>query len=50
MDTKKDVFTIIEDILQVHEQSITNFFNSTLERIDKKISDIIGENAVLKMK
>ena len=42
MGTKKDVFTIIKDILQVHEQSITNFFNSTLERIDKKSSDLIG--------
>lgn len=48
MDTKKDVFTIIKDILQVHEQSIANFFNSTLERIDKKISDLIGENAKMK--
>ena len=42
MGTKKDVFTIIKDILQVHQQSMTNFFNSTLERIDKKSSDLIG--------
>ena len=50
MGTKKDVFTInqIKDILQIHEQTITNFFNSTLERMDKKISYLIGENAVLK--
>ena len=49
MGTKKDVFTInqIKDILQIYEQSITNFFNSTLERMDKKISDLTGENAVL---
>ena len=50
MGTKKDVFTInqIKDILQIREQSITNFFNSTLERMDKKNSDLIGESAVLK--
>ena len=50
MGTKKEVFTInqIKDILQIHEQTITNFFNSTLERMDKKISYLIGENAVLK--
>ena len=50
MGTKKDVFAInqIKDILQSDEQTITNFFNSTLERMDKKISDLIGENAVLK--
>ena len=49
MGTKKDVFTInqIKDILQIHEQSITNFFNSTLDWMDKRISDLIGENAVL---
>ena len=50
MGTKKEVFTInqIKDILQIHEQTITNFFNSTLEQMDKKISYLIGENAVLK--
>ena len=50
MGTKKDIYTInqIRYILQIHEQSITNFFNSTLAKIDKKISDLIGENAVLK--
>ena len=50
MVTKKDIFTInqIKDNLQIHEQTITNFFNSTLERMDKKISDLTGENAVLK--
>ena len=50
MGTKKGVFTInqIKDILQIHEQTVTNLFNSTLQRIDKKISDLIGENAVLK--
>ena len=49
MGTKKDVFTInqIKDILQIHEQSITNFFNSALDWMDKRISDLIGENAVL---
>ena len=41
MGTKKDVFTInqIKDILQIHEQLITDFFDSTLERVDRKISD-----------
>ena len=36
--TKKDIFTVnqIKDILQIHVQSIINFFNLTLERIDKK--------------
>ena len=50
MDTKKDVFTInqIKDILKIFEQSIANFFNLTLEQMDKKISDLIGENALLK--
>ena len=35
MSTKKDVSIInqIKDILQIHEQSRANFFNSTLERI-----------------
>ena len=44
------MFTInqIKCILQIHEQTITNFFNSTLEQMDKKISALIGENAVLK--
>ena len=47
MVTKKDVLTInqIKDNLQIHEQTITN---STLERMDNKISDLTGENAVLK--
>ena len=38
MGTKKDVFTInqIKDILIIHEQSITKFFNSTLEQIGKR--------------
>ena len=47
MVTKKDIFTInqIKDNLQIHEQTITN---STLERMDKRISDLTGENAVLK--
>ena len=37
MGTKKDVFTInqIKDILQIHEQTITDF-NSALEIMDKK--------------
>ena len=50
MGTKKDVFTTnqIKDILQIHEQTITNFFNSTLEQMDKKISDLIGENLLMK--
>ena len=50
MGTKKSIFTInqIKDILQIHEQSITNFFNSTLEQMGKKSNDLIGENAVLK--
>ena len=50
MGTKKDVFTInqTKNILQIHEQTITNFFNSTLERMHKKISDLIVENAALK--
>ena len=50
MDTKIDVFTIneIKDILQIHEQSVRNFFYSTLQRMDKKNIDLIGENAVLK--
>ena len=50
MGTKKDVFTInqIKDILQIQEQSITNIFSSTLERMDKKVSYLIGENVVLK--
>ena len=51
MRTKKDVFTInqIKDILQIHEQSTINFFKSTLDRMDKRISDLIEENAVLKI-
>ena len=50
MGTKKDVFTTnqIKDILQIHEQTITNFFNSTLEQMDKKISDLIGKNLLMK--
>ena len=50
MGTKKDLFPInqMKDILQIDKQSITNFFNSTVELMDKNISDIIGENAVLK--
>ena len=50
MGTKKDVFTInqVKDILQIHEQTTANFFNSTLEGMDRKISESVGENAVLK--
>ena len=50
MGTKKDVFTTnqIKDILQIHEQTIRNFFNSTLEQMDKKTSDLIGENLLMK--
>ena len=50
MGTKKDLFPInqMKDILQIDKQSITNFFNSTVELMGKNISDIIGENAVLK--
>ena len=38
----------IKDILQICEQSIINFFNWTLEQMNKKISDIIRENDVQK--
>ena len=50
MITKKDVFTInqIKDISYIQEQSIINFFNSTLDRMDKIINELIGENTVLK--
>ena len=50
MATKKYVITInqIKDFLKIHEQSLTNVFNSTLEQMEKKIRDLIGENAVLK--
>ena len=34
--------------MQIHEESTINFFNSTLDRMDQRISDLIGENAVLK--
>ena len=38
MGTKKNIFTInqIKDAVKILEQSMANFFNSTLERIDKK--------------
>ena len=38
MGARKDVFTInqIKDILKIHEQSITNFFNLNLERMEEK--------------
>ena len=38
MGTKKDAFTInqIKDIPKIQEQTITKFFNSTLEGMDKK--------------
>ena len=41
MGTNKDVFTTnqIKDILQIHEQSIIHFFNLTLDRMDKGISN-----------
>ena len=50
MGNEKGVFIInqIKDILQIHEQSITKFFNWTLELMDKKISDLIAENALLR--
>ena len=49
MGSKKDVFTInqIKDILQIHDQTI-NFFKLNSWRNGQKISDLIGENAVLK--
>ena len=38
----------IRDVLQIHEQSITNFLNSTLEQMNKKkISDLNGEKTLL---
>ena len=37
---QKNIFTInqIKDAVKILEQSMANFFNSTLERIDKKKS------------
>ena len=38
----------IRDVLQIHEQSITNFLNSTLEQMNKKkIRDLNGEKTLL---
>ena len=34
--------------MEIREQSIINFFNSTLDRMDKRFSDLMGEKAVLK--
>ena len=41
MGTNKDVFTTnqIKDILQIHEQPIIHFFNLTVDRMDKGISN-----------
>ena len=49
MGTKKDVFTINKLKISCKFMSISNkLFNSTLDRMDKRIGDFIGENAVLK--
>ena len=49
MGTKKDVFTINKLKISCKFMSINNkLFNSTLDRMDKRIGDFIGENAVLK--
>ena len=49
MGTKKDVFTINKLKISCKFMSINNkLFNSTLDRMDKRIGDFIGENAILK--
>ena len=49
MGTKKDVFTINKLKISCKFMSINNkLFSSTLDRMDKRIGDFIGENAVLK--
>ena len=49
MGTKKDVFTINKLKISCKFMSINNkLFNSTLDRMDKRTGDFIGENAVLK--
>ena len=43
-------FTIVQvkEILSIHEKTIMNFFNSTIERLEKKIDNVVMENTNLK--
>lgn len=50
MGPKSDVFTAnqVKEILKQHEETIINFFNAALERVDAKMVKLIEENALIK--
>ena len=38
----------VKEILDAHENTLVRFFNTTIERLDRKVGNLTTENAVLK--
>ena len=47
MGTKAETYTFsqVKELLQMHENTLLNVFNSTIDRLDKKIDILKEENS-----
>ena len=50
MGTKIETYTLnqVKELLQMHENTLLNVFNSTIDRFDKKIVILKEENSKIK--
>ena len=44
----KAAFSQVKELLQMHENTLLNVFNSTIDRLDKKIDILKEENSKIK--
>ena len=52
MGPKAETYTFnqVKELLQMHENMLLNVFNSTIDRLDKKIDILNEENSKIKKK
>lgn len=50
MPPKSDTFTFnqVKEVMEKHEETILKFFNATVDRLEKKISNLTEENILIK--
>ena len=50
MGPKPEVFTFVQvrELVKMHEETLMNFFNGAIDRMDAKVSKLIEENTILK--
>ena len=50
MPPKTDVFTFqqVQEVMKIQEETILRFFNSAMDRMEKKIEKLSEENVLLK--